>query len=112
MVVSSRGKRAEEPLSGFEKDWTERLLLANGGRNSRLVSLSVIHTTCSDHDPINLELLSTLFSRKHFRFKFENTWLKEPSFHEKVSVFRKGLPTSHLIPKLISVSSFMAKRGK
>ena len=52
------------------------------------------------------------FSRKNFRFKFENTWLKEPNFHSEVAGFWKGLPTSHLLLKLLSVSPFMVKWGR
>lgn len=52
------------------------------------------------------------YSRKQFRFRFENIWLKEPSFHEEVSSYWQGIPTIFLLPKLISVSSFMAKWGR
>lgn len=48
-------------------------------------------------------------SKKKFRFRFENTWLKEASFHEEVTNFWKALPASHILYKLVSVSSFMAK---
>lgn len=74
-----------------------------------LCMLSVSHVVVSDHDPIKLDLMNTSFSKKQFRFKFENTWLKEESFHTDVATFWQGLPTIHLLPKLISVSSFMAK---
>lgn len=49
---------------------------------------------------------------KLFRFKFENTWLKEPTFLKKVSEFWSGIPHIHLLPKLINVSSFMARWGR
>ena len=77
-----------------------------------LCNLSVIHTTRFDHDPIKLDLAAFSFSRKQFRFRFENTSLKEQTFHEEVSTFWKDLPPTHLLPKLISVSSFMAKWGR
>lgn len=74
--------------------------------------LSVTRTICSDHDPINPELMHMSLSRKYFRFKFENMWLKESGFHEEVSAIWKGLPASHFFSKLVSVSMFMAKWGK
>lgn len=60
-------------------------------------------------DPIKLVLVNTFVSKKNFRFKFENTWLKKVEFHTEVTNYWKSLPPSHLLPKLISVSSFMAK---
>ncbi|XP_074348972.1 uncharacterized protein LOC141688070 [Apium graveolens] len=47
-----------------------------------------------------------------FRFRFENVWLKEPSFYDEVSTFLSGIPTIQLLPKLLLVSSFMAKWGR
>lgn len=76
-----------------------------------LCRLSVTHTIVSDHDPVILELCHTFFSRKSFRFKFENVWLKEPTFHGEVSQLWHQLPAIDFIPKLISISSFMAKWG-
>ncbi|XP_074342376.1 uncharacterized protein LOC141679913 [Apium graveolens] len=83
--------------------WWHKFLICN---------LSVIHKTHSDHDPIKLDLAAFSFSRKQFRFRFENTWLKEQTFHEEVSMFWKGLSPTHLLPNLISVSSFMANWGR
>ncbi|XP_074346129.1 uncharacterized protein LOC141684888 [Apium graveolens] len=77
-----------------------------------LCTLSVSHTIVSDHDPINIELVNTVISKKQFRFKFENTWLKEAKFQTKVAEFWKSLPAVHLLPKLISISSFMAEWGR
>ncbi|XP_074378321.1 uncharacterized protein LOC141719854 [Apium graveolens] len=77
-----------------------------------LCKLLVYHVSVSDHDPIFLDLLSTSFSKKQFRFKFENTWLQEPNFRKKVSDFWLELPTVNIIPKLVSVSSFMARWGR
>lgn len=66
----------------------------------------------SDHDPIKLELINTAIPKKQFRFKFENTWLKELNFHAEVSKYWQNLPAIHLLPKLLSVSQFMAKWGR
>lgn len=77
-----------------------------------LCKLKVIHTISSDHDPILLELFNTAFCHKQFRFRFENTWLKEDEFHDEVTNFWRSLPPSHILPKLLSVSGFMAKWGK
>ncbi|XP_074335942.1 uncharacterized protein LOC141673107 [Apium graveolens] len=77
-----------------------------------LCNLTVHNTICSDHEPILLELISTSHSKQQFRFRFENTWLKEDSFTVDVTNFWKSLKPTHLMPKLISVSSFMAKWGR
>lgn len=74
-----------------------------------LCKLSVIHAIASDHDPIVLDLFSVAFSRKQFRFRFENAWLQEPDFHKKTTDFWLALPPSHILSKLVSVSSFMAR---
>lgn len=73
--------------------------------------LSLLHTVVSDHNPIFLDLVSTEFSTAKFRFKFENTWLREQSFHDDVVNFWKSIPFMHLLSRLESVSSFMAKWG-
>lgn len=77
-----------------------------------LCNLVVHHIIYSDHDPINLELHSTTFSKKQFRFKFKNMWLREPNFRGEVKHYWDNLPRTHLLPKLISISSFMAKWGR
>lgn len=74
-----------------------------------LCTLSVFHAVISDHEPIKLNLFNTSVTKKQFRFKFENTWLKEVDFVSDVSRFWQDMPPIHLLPKLISVSSFMAK---
>ncbi|XP_074356683.1 uncharacterized protein LOC141696441 [Apium graveolens] len=79
--------------------------------DSSLVELDLTGVN-SHHDPILLELFNSEFSRKQFRFKFENTWLHEPSFREEVSNQWKEIPRMHLLPKLMSISSFMAKWGR
>lgn len=76
-----------------------------------LCKLTVTHTITSDHEPIVLELLNVNHSRKSFHFKFENTWLNEPNFKQEVSAFWKSIPRMHMLPKLLYVSSFMAKWG-
>ena len=81
-------------------------------RKFPLCSLTVHHVTYSDHDPINLDLLSVNCSRKQFRFKFENMWLEEPTFRKDVIDYWLDLPPIHILPKLISVSSFMARWGR
>lgn len=69
-------------------------------------------TVVSDHDAIFLELLNIPASKKTFRFKFENTWLKEPSFVKDVIGQWENLPASHLIPKLLDISRFIHKWGR
>lgn len=59
-----------------------------------------------------LEPVNTEFSRKQFRFKFENTWLHEPSFKEEVTKHWREKPKLHLLPKFLFVSSFMARWGR
>lgn len=49
-----------------------------------LCTLSVSRVVVSDHEPIKLELVNTVVTKKYFRFKFENTWLKEENFHSDV----------------------------
>ncbi|XP_074359591.1 uncharacterized protein LOC141699305 [Apium graveolens] len=77
-----------------------------------LCTLSVFHAVISDHEPIKLNLFNTSITRKQFRFKFENTWLKEVDFVSDVSKFWQDFPPIYLLPKLISVSSYMAKWGR
>lgn len=66
----------------------------------------------SDHNPVQLSLFHFTFSRKVLRFRFENVWLKEPSFAKETSDFWKSISVTHLIPKLMSVSRFMEKYGR
>lgn len=77
-----------------------------------LCKLEVYHTIYSDHDPIQLELYSTGFSRSKFRFRFENTLLKEQSFHEEVTRHLRSLDPLQFLPKLLDLSSFMEKWGR
>lgn len=77
-----------------------------------LCTLKVSHATCSDHEPIQISLYDTSVSRKQFRFRFENAWLKEPSFKEETIRAWKEIPVMNIIPKLISLSKFMLKWGR
>lgn len=74
--------------------------------------LRVVHTSVSDHEPIVLELLSTSVSKITFRFRFENIWLKEPSFIQHVSEIWKTIPLNHLLSKIVEITSFMAQWGR
>lgn len=76
-----------------------------------LCKLSVYHTIYSDHEPINLDICNVQVTKKQFRFKFENTWLRESEFNTEVKEHLASLPRLHLLPKLLSLSSFMAKWG-
>lgn len=77
-----------------------------------LCNLRVVQTSCSDHDPIHLVLLKMDISQKKFRFRFENMWLKEDNFVAEVTEAWQNIPSYHLLPKLIEVSSFMARWGR
>ncbi|XP_074376806.1 uncharacterized protein LOC141718321 [Apium graveolens] len=57
-----------------------------------LCNLCVSHVVYSDHDPIHLDLCNTKLTKKQFRFKFENTWLREPSFRGDVKKHWDELP--------------------
>lgn len=81
-------------------------------RKFPLCSLTVKHAIKSDHDPIFLDTVSVAVSRKNFRFRFENTWLNEPDFKKDVAEFWHNIPAIHVLPKLLSVSSFLAKWGR
>ncbi|XP_074373955.1 uncharacterized protein LOC141714329 [Apium graveolens] len=76
-----------------------------------LYTLTVFHTIVSDHEPIKLELVNTKIPKTQFWFRFENTWIKESSFHSEVPSFWKNLSSMHLLPKLIEVSKYIAKWG-
>ncbi|KAL8135912.1 hypothetical protein AgCh_010508 [Apium graveolens] len=77
-----------------------------------LCKLTLVTTAVSDHEAILLDLLSVDIPKKSFRFKFENTWLKEPSFVKDVTRHWEDLPPSHLLPKLVAVSGYMQKWGR
>lgn len=59
-----------------------------------------------------MDLLNVTASRKQFWFRFENTWLEEPSFRKEVSDFWLTLPAVPILPKLLSITSFMARWGR
>lgn len=77
-------------------------------QNFPLNSLLITHTITSDHDPNFLEPVAESCSRKEFQFRFENTWLNETNYEKKVSNYWKAMPPKHMLPKLLSLSSFMA----
>lgn len=77
-----------------------------------LCNLKVLHTSCSDHEPLLLDLIHANVSIKVFRFRFENIWLKEKNFIKDVSAVWRELPVMHLLPKLLSVSTYMARWGR
>lgn len=61
-----------------KKDWVRERLdrafaTASWWKMFPLCNLTVHHTSCSDHDPIQVDLLNVSISKKLFRFKFENT---------------------------------------
>lgn len=70
------------------------------------------HTSTSDHEPIYLEFFKASIAKKTFQFRFENIRLREPNFFKEVSDIWRALPSIHLIPKFIEVSSFMARWGR
>lgn len=59
-----------------------------------------------------LEPMHVDFSRKQFRFKFENTWLLDPNFKLELTKYWNDILKVHLLPKLLTISSFMAKWGR
>lgn len=77
-----------------------------------LCQLKVLHTAISYHEPILLNLVCMDMPRRSFKFRFENMWLREPSYVEEVSAMWKDPSKCHLLPKLFVVSSFMARWGK
>lgn len=97
-------------------DWVKERLDRAFGTSSwfnkfPLCKLTIHHTFRSDHDPIQVELVSILISKRLFRFKFENMWLKDPSFVKEIKDYWLKIPTMHLLPKLVNVSTYMAKWG-
>lgn len=49
-----------------------------------LCKLTAVTIAAYDHDVILLELLNVTIPKRVFRFKFENTWLKDPTFVQDV----------------------------
>lgn len=78
----------------------------------QLCKLNLIITSASDHNPVHLVLFDITISKKLFRFRIENMWLKDESFIKETSEFWKSIPPTHLIPKLQSVSKFMERLGQ
>lgn len=103
--------------SRSKPNWVrERLNLAFGSSEwwtkFPTCKLSLGKTSISDHNLIFLDVVSTQFSMPKFIFKFENMWLKEPSFHDEVISFWKSIPLTHILPRLDPVSTFMARWGQ
>ncbi|XP_074324401.1 uncharacterized protein LOC141661315 [Apium graveolens] len=101
---------AELDLNGGSYTWEK-------GRGTRewvqeRLDRAFANMAVSDHDAIFLELLSVEVPKRVFRFKFENTWLKESTFVEEVKQCWENLPASHLVIKLMSVSGYMEKWGR
>lgn len=85
---------------------------ASWGTKFPLYNLRILHSSVSDHAPILLEFLNVGISRKEFRFCFENVWLKEPNFVKEVYEIWSFIPVTHLLPKIVEVTSFMARWGR
>lgn len=49
-----------------------------------MFSLTVLHKSVSDHEHLFLEFFKADISRKTFRFRFENMWLRELNFINEV----------------------------
>ena len=99
------------------KDWVRERLdrafaTATWWSKFPLCNLQVVHTSRSDHDPIQLDLLHASVSKREFRFRFENTWLKDPSFVKEVTEAWGQFARLHLVSKLISITKFMARWGR
>ncbi|XP_074361258.1 uncharacterized protein LOC141701530 [Apium graveolens] len=75
-------------------------------------NLRVLHTSVSDHEPLLLNFYKVETSKKSFRFRFENVWLREPTFVNEVKEMWAALPNIHLLFKLLEVSSFIARWGR
>ncbi|XP_074377162.1 uncharacterized protein LOC141718680 [Apium graveolens] len=63
-----------------------------------LCNLSVITVPVSDHKPIFLEFRETKITKRKFRFKFENTWLKDLSLFEMSQTSGKRFTVQTLFP--------------
>lgn len=74
-----------------------------------LCNLTVITQRVQIMTPSSSIFLALLTQRSSFIFRFENAWLKEESFTADVSKTWRDLYPSLLLPKLLSVTSFMAK---
>lgn len=77
-----------------------------------LCKLNQCMAPVSDHEPIHLELWEVAVPKRVFRFKFENTWLKEPNFIHDVTSHWVNIQSLSLLPKLFSVFRYMEKWGR
>ncbi|KAL8094028.1 hypothetical protein AgCh_035786 [Apium graveolens] len=73
-------------------------------------------TAIDDCNMVELDLMGGEYtwekmSRKQFRFCFENSWLQEPSFKGEVATLWNSIAPMNIIPKLLSLSSMLAKWG-
>lgn len=50
-----------------------------------MYNMQMVCTSVSDHNPIMLELFKAEISKKMFRFRFENVWLRDPDFTKEVT---------------------------
>lgn len=99
------GRKAKVKKSGLQRYLIRVLLQQLGGINLLFVALR----SCSDHEPIQVNMFNTYISKKLFHFKFKNTWLKDPNFHKEVSEHWSTIHPVHLLPKLLNMSRFMVK---
>lgn len=112
MEENLHGNEVEILLLGLEKNLIVASPMQTGGLKFPLYKLRVLHSSVSDHEPMLLELLNISVSRKEFRFRFENIWLKEPKFVQEVSEIWRSIPVLYLLPKIVEITSFMARWGR
>ncbi|KAL9372525.1 hypothetical protein Peur_034769 [Populus x canadensis] len=67
------------------------------------VELLNLTSSTSDHSPIQLIFRKQIGHRKHFRFRFENSWIREQFLKQRSIVHGKALWVKELLTDLISV---------
>lgn len=67
---------------------------------------------CYDHEAILLDPCSMSQTKTKFRFWFQNTWLKEESFHNEMTNYWKSIFPTHVMSKLIDLSRFTGIWGR
>ncbi|KAH8493229.1 hypothetical protein H0E87_022465, partial [Populus deltoides] len=67
------------------------------------VELLNLTSSTSDHSPIQLVFRKQIVHRKHFRFRFENSWIREQFLKQRSIVHGKALWVKELLTDLISV---------
>lgn len=75
-----------------------------------MCKLIVHHTSCSDYDHIVLDLLHISISKKVFSLSLRIRGLKSLTFVKRCQKIWLKIHPIYLLPKFLSVSSFMAKR--